>query len=632
MRLRHASSALCCLLGCSDVSTQSPDGDMRGMSPDSGVGSPVVLSASISDCPLVPDYPLTQDPCTADGICRKTLWPTPQGPAGIWVSSDDTYWVVSSDGSILSGDKQGNLSLSHPSCSAALGSVFGSSPSDIWVVGSSGAILHFDGKGWTRHDLGTDSWLTSVGGSGPGDIWTVGSRQAGPAVVFHWDGAVWSDLSGLIPPSSGQPLPSPQFPALQSVWAADPGNVWAVGGSVLKWDGRSFTRLRDGAYDYRVWGSASDDVWITGVNPNLEHWDGTQLAPVDPTRTQLSAAIEAIWGTGRSDIWLGNIYAGSSQVGHFDGSRWTHRDAPSSVTALAGSSSSSVFALGRPFGISHWDGASWASLIKPQRGASAVWGADGKSVWAVGGSGTIVKWDGSTYTQQDSGTAAALTQVFGLDASRVWAVGLGVLLRWDGTTWKAMSGVPSTLSGIWGSKETDLWGIGSSGGSSGTGLVHHFDGSTWTTSQLSGAAALSAIHGTDASNVWVLDSLGQVFKWDGAAWEKQDISTGGRLRSIFARAADDVWAVGLAGATAHWDGATWTAMDIPFTEDLAGVYGSAGNSIWAVGSYGRILHWNGSSWQRPDSGTSQPLTGVWVSATGELFVAAPSSGQLLHKP
>ena len=79
-----------------------------------------------------------------------------------------------------------------------------------------------------------------------------------------------------------------------------------------------------------------------------------------------------------------------------------------------------------------------------------VWGLDATHVWAVGDSGTILFWNGISWSAQSSGTTQTLNGVWGVDNSHVWAVGSGgSLLFWNGSFWASLtSGTTSTLPGI----------------------------------------------------------------------------------------------------------------------------------------------------------------------------------------
>ena len=101
-------------------------------------------------------------------------------------------------------------------------------------------------------------------------------------------------------------------------------------------------------------------------------------------------------------------------------------------------------------------------------------------------------------------------------------------------------------------------------------------------------AALTAVWGSGANDVWILVVGGVVVHWNGTAWSTVPSGTTRSLWSIWGTAADDVWAAGDEGAV-HWDGAAWSAVATggwAFT----GIRGTSAGDIWAVGLGGRIMH------------------------------------------
>lgn len=160
------------------------------------------------------------------------------------------------------------------------------SPHDVWAVGNqrdadgviSPLVQHFDGTRWTEvpapHPTGA---LFAVSGTGPDDVWAVGSRRRdgtdnqATALVMHWDGTAWNSVTSL--PDLGNSR-------LDSVYAAAPGSVWAVGDvglgqeeEFLHWDGSAWTtvshpgpRMNGLTYNFLdVHGSGPDNVWAVGV-------------------------------------------------------------------------------------------------------------------------------------------------------------------------------------------------------------------------------------------------------------------------------------------------------------------------------------------------------------------------------
>jgi hypothetical protein len=127
-------------------------------------------------------------------------------------------------------------------------------------------------------------------------------------------------------------------------------------------------------------------------------------------------------------------------------------------------------------------------------------------------------------------------------------------LHWDGTTWSDVgtAGGATGIQGIWGSGPKDVWAVTGkydTVSSRTVGVALHYDGSAWSTMNITGSALLIAVSGTAANNVW---------------------------------------AVGRDGASAHWDGNTWTSVATAAALSLSGVWASPAET-WAVGENGAIL-------------------------------------------
>ncbi len=173
------------------------------------------------------------------------------------------------------------------------------------------------------------------------------------------------------------------------------------------------------SYLHGIWGSDVNNVYAVGLivlsNPpayaytGIMHWDGTLWTSQDYQEGDL----RGIFGFGPNDIWA---------VGS-----WSIDYNPYSL-------------------ITHWDGKTWTTW-KPQQYnlLSALWGTSSSNLYAVGLSGLILHYDGKAWTQQQSGTTMDLADIWGTDNSHIWAAGYqtstgdGVLLQYDGVSWKTIT-------------------------------------------------------------------------------------------------------------------------------------------------------------------------------------------------
>src|SRR5690606_9836218 len=84
---------------------------------------------------------------------------------------------------------------------------------------------------------------------------------------------------------------------LRGVWGTADDDVWAVGtgGTMLRWDGRLWTREgEEASFSLNaVWGRAADDVWAAGSAGTLLHFDGSAW---QPEFSGTSQSLNALWG------------------------------------------------------------------------------------------------------------------------------------------------------------------------------------------------------------------------------------------------------------------------------------------------------------------------------------------------
>lgn len=193
-----------------------------------------------------------------------------------------------------------------------LDGVWGTSSSDVYAVGSwytgtavDGYAVHYNGTGWTRVDLGNDTFirLAAVWGSSPSDVYAVGQyvpydskpeEQRG--VILHYDGHTWSEVlreAGL---------------ALGHVWGTSATDVYATGssgpnGSVWHYDGHAWSPMQLPVTTplQSIWGSSSSDIYVLGREPGkIWHYDGSGWAQID---TGAGEILEYVWGASGSDVF-----------------------------------------------------------------------------------------------------------------------------------------------------------------------------------------------------------------------------------------------------------------------------------------------------------------------------------------
>lgn len=292
----------------------------------------------------------------------------------------------------------------------ALTSVWGTSATDVWAVGSGGTVVHFDGRAWASVPVDTTYTLHTVTGS-MRDVWLVSTADT----VFHATGwrsgmtaADWEKTPADTSFNGGTPM----FAA----FSAGPGSLRIGGGTFYAPELDALTnqfeaaRGADGGTAWApvagsstidaIWGSSPDDLWLVSDNRSDVPW---QIARVDrgvrsgggdlvwsTLDTRADAALHAIWGSSRTDVWaVGERGMARHLIG--DGLEFAIVDTGVAVrlNGIWGSGPSDVWAVGDAGTILHWDGARWQPVIAAfEQGKRpnlyGVWGSGPSDVWVVG--------------------------------------------------------------------------------------------------------------------------------------------------------------------------------------------------------------------------------------------------------
>jgi hypothetical protein len=228
--------------------------------------------------------------------------------------------------------------------------------------------------------------LLSVWGTQPGDVFTVGGSlgNGGSSTMLHYDGHAWTTLA----PGGTETL-----------WwthGTSGADVWAVGekGRITHWNGAAFTEFTSGttATLYGVWAAAANDAWAVGGTPEggtsqpndvLLHYDGSSWQP-SPLPKTLGRTFFKVWGTASDNLYvvgeLGTLW-------HRTGTTWALEAsspplARGNLTTVSGCSASEVYAVGGQ-DVLVWDGTSWQQSSVSARLSNTVNGVSCGSPGAV---------------------------------------------------------------------------------------------------------------------------------------------------------------------------------------------------------------------------------------------------------
>lgn len=280
--------------------------------------------------------------------------------------------------------------------------------------------------------------VLSISGTSATDVWAVGAAAGSwGGLVARYEGSGWARVD------TGQPYD------LWWVHAFAPDQVFfgGAGGTVLSWDGSTFTRHRTPGLAahtvYGVWGSAPDDVWavggVAGRYGFLWHYDGATWTEVPlPDDVPLDARGELpslfkVWGTRADDVWA---VGGHGLVLHYDGAAWSV--VPSGTDAILftvhGDQDRVVIVGGGTQGVLLEGSAAGGLTPAGPEAAPLLQGvnvAPDGAIWASGERGTIYRRpQGGAWETIETGfdvEPQSLHAIWVDPQGGVWSVGGGVL-------------------------------------------------------------------------------------------------------------------------------------------------------------------------------------------------------------
>jgi hypothetical protein len=305
----------------------------------------------------------------------------------------------------------------HQVTDSSFASVSMASATDGWAVGqflAASAIghplaEHWDGSAFTRvaapTPKGRQGNLAGVDELGPADAWAVGTSGDGGAgegnidgqpLIEHWNGKVWSIVTGASLPAGGTG-------DLSAIGGTGPDDLWAAG----------FQLSAEDATESVLFEHFNGTSWQIVPFP-------TQSSACDPNAADCFLEPKAVSATSPDDVWVVGTVAEPNPtatfVAHFDGTAWSVVPSPclegrkvsacsgttinlNELTGVSALSGSDAWASGSEGNVNdmnfhipyvlHWNGTAWSLVKTPNRGGEgsllngiAALGTD--DVWAVG--------------------------------------------------------------------------------------------------------------------------------------------------------------------------------------------------------------------------------------------------------
>jgi hypothetical protein len=137
-----------------------------------------------------------------------------------------------------------------------------------------------------------------------------------------------------------------------------------------------------------VSGSASDDVWAVDASQNVMRWNGSTWRAEDYHGYPFTGGA---WISDYDDAW----FAGADgQLYREDRGTWTRftTGLDAVLHAIAGTSTSNVWAVGDAGAITHWDGTQWSSgtASLTSNALWSLWTDASDDGWIAGDSGVLL--------------------------------------------------------------------------------------------------------------------------------------------------------------------------------------------------------------------------------------------------
>ena len=482
----------------------------------------------------------------------------------IWGAASDDVWLATDNGATWHWD--GVQLSAGPSIgiSASPEDMFGLASDDIWLTGSQ--TLHYDGNTWTRVTSAPTGY--SVWASGTNDVWITDRRGE----VHQYNGTTWNQNS----PSTIEDM--------NAVWGISATDVWVAGdrGTIFRWDGTQWTEVFfSGNREINdIWVESPTDVWVVGRN-SVYRYDGSSWRTLATT-----GVYRSVWGSASNEVFATGV---TGRVREWNGTNLSNIGGDDGLYGI-GSNGNEVWAGGYGMDL-HWDGTALNQANTGSGSTNAIWFSHAGIGYSAGDDGQLCRnTTGTTFSCSRQGSYD-FQAVHGTSDTDVWAVGTsGRVYHFDGNAWTSVNAsIPfqRDLTGVWAMSPVDAWLVGAGS------ILRHWDGTTWTatTTGVTGGN-YTAIDGTSPTNLWVVGNrsagtsqAGFVLRRDSSGWSEVSWPSSQTLNTVLVRGPNDVY---IAGASIHhWNGSTWTEIGTSAgtIQDMA----ETPAGIWAVGSNGALM-------------------------------------------
>jgi hypothetical protein len=341
---------------------------------------------------------------------------------------------------------------------------------------------------------------------------------------------------------------------LQSIWGADPQNVYAGGtwGQVLRrnadgtWKDLELGATLFGGYGMvQIWGTSPTDVYFQGIQ-TLRHFNGVSITRTNDFQLGMrrqwlagAAAGNRIYGVGPGGVVSEFVLDGQgggalsplTAGGEAELSLSPRGAVPCGAGGLLVYGSSVYRQNTSP--LVYFDGHNyhdWPGLppgMEPQSIVNAAWAESGSNVviaWdnMLTFNRGVHRWNGAAWESAGNSWSQP-SEAIGFwrsPSGKLYACGSSRVMRWDGAgDWIQTYAVPepemqqTLLNAIWGRSDSEIY-VGAK-----NGRILRFDGSTWKTESTPGASAINGISG-NATDIYAVGDSALVWRRANSGWQQ----------------------------------------------------------------------------------------------------------------
>ncbi len=566
--------------------------------------------------------------CPSDHWCWESPAPSGNKFRDLFVLDSSEWYAVGLAGAVLRR-KNGVYEHMQTPTDSELQAVWAGASDDVWIASADGEVLHYDGADWQvvyQEPQENHGRFKSIVGLPNGHIWVASYGYA----VHHFDGQQWTKYTH-------------GYEYVDQLWASSSTDVWLAGEAMLHFDGTSWSRfsMPDGT-DLGfsdIWGFPNGEKFVVG--DTIWHFDGSAWNEISSSES----GFRHVWGPSPTDIYISHHW---DQNRHWDGQNLTALSVDSHLmpNGFHGTGSDDVWGTaGNAF--FYFDGTDWhMDYEESTHDIEEAWGPNDAEFWGIPYGqnqpvSSIYRWNAGTYSSVPLEDSILPDAIWGTSASNVYLVGAyrsssfgGVIHKWDGTSWTTLPRENDWgwLYDVHGSGPNDIWAVGR------WGTILHGDGTTFTKTTAPAGDRLTAVWALAPDDVWV-GGDNVLLHYDGTGWtEVMPQTFVGDIRAIWGAAPDDVWAASYGGISDplfiwHYDGQSWTRMSVTGEGSINDIWGRSADDVWFVGSvHNTFFHWDGNALNPVETGTSEYFTAVWGTSTDGPWVFNFHGPRMKYRP